>query len=65
MLDKYENDINIDDDHLTCNICGYKQYDPECVKSYKQANPNTDVTDIYYICGACQNILDNYDDNED
>lgn len=41
-------------EHLTCNICGYKQYDENTVKIYANNNPEESLHDIYYVCGSCQ-----------
>ena len=40
-------------DHLNCKKCGYKQYDPGTVESYKERYPDMECHDIPYICGAC------------
>ena len=49
---------------LVCKECGYKQYDEETIKSYKDSQPHMAEHDIIYYCGACQdnrliNILAN------
>lgn len=41
---------------LVCKICGYKQHDAEACNYYSQENPNTDLHDVNYICGACQDM---------
>ncbi len=40
---------------LTCNYCGYKQYDEETIAFYKHRFPDIEEHDIPYCCGACQN----------
>lgn len=38
---------------LVCKICGYKQYDEETIKAYKEEYPDMEEHDIPYECGAC------------
>jgi hypothetical protein len=38
---------------LVCKKCGYKQYDEETIKAYKEVSPTMEEHDIPYICGAC------------
>ena len=38
---------------LVCKKCGYKQYDEETIKGYKEVYPTMEEHDIPYICGAC------------
>lgn len=40
-------------EHLTCKICGYKQYDPQTVQVYRERFPGIPEHDIPYTCGAC------------
>ena len=44
--------------HLTCKICGYKQFDDECCNYYQNKYKDMDLHDIPYICGACENNID-------
>lgn len=48
-------------EYLVCKKCGYKQYDNETIKYYKDIHPDEDTHDIPYYCGAC---LDSATDEE-
>lgn len=39
---------------LVCKKCGYKQYNEECIQSFKEKFSNLEEHDIPYYCGACQ-----------
>ena len=53
-----EKEQEIQDLHLTCNSCGYKQKDYHTIKSVAYSNFDTYVSDIHYICRACQDNLE-------
>lgn len=38
---------------LICKLCGYKQYDDETIKFFKNLHPAKEEHDIPYYCGAC------------
>ena len=43
-------------EHLTCKVCGYKQYDEGMVRMMKAMCPGMELYDIPYKCGACLNM---------
>lgn len=43
---------------LVCKKCGYKQYNEETIKIYKNTYPSIAEHDIPYVCGACQDQED-------
>lgn len=45
-------------DFLVCKICGYKQRDPVTVQVYRERNPGIPEHDISYVCGACQDHME-------
>ena len=56
-----EDDEEDEDEWLVCERCGYKQYDEQTIRSYKEKYPDTDAHDIPYVCGAC---MDTEEDDE-
>lgn len=58
--------VELEDLHLNCHECSYKQNDIDTVKSFMADPINKDVPshDIMYLCGACMDTLDiELDDN--
>ena len=49
-------------EHLNCKKCGYKQYDPDTIATYRKCYPDMECHDIPYLCGACVDQEQNKDD---